>query len=157
MGEHRLHAGDGHEVRPPLVQQRVDPEERLQAPAEARPGLADPLGNRAHPPAMRGIQVQDPVRLPVAQRPQDDRLGLQGTGHVSPLRDAILSEVMSRVKMYTTEPCGFCRTAKALLAARRIPYEEINLAKNPEGRAKLVEVTGMMTFPQVIIDGKPIG
>ena len=64
---------------------------------------------------------------------------------------------MSRVKLYTTEPCGFCRTAKALLAARRIPYEEINLAKNPEGRAQLVELTGMMTFPQVIIDGKPIG
>ena len=64
---------------------------------------------------------------------------------------------MSRVTVYTTEPCGFCRTAKALLAARRIPYEEINLAKDPSGRAKLAELTGMMTFPQVIIDGKPIG
>jgi glutaredoxin 3 len=64
---------------------------------------------------------------------------------------------MSRVTVYTTEPCGFCRTAKALLAARRIPYEEINLAKDPSGRAKLAELTGMMTFPQVVIDGKPIG
>jgi glutaredoxin 3 len=64
---------------------------------------------------------------------------------------------MSRVTVYTTEPCGFCRTAKALLAARRIPYEEINLAKDPSGRSKLAEVTGMMTFPQVMIDGAPIG
>ena len=64
---------------------------------------------------------------------------------------------MSRVTVYTTEPCGFCRTAKALLAARKIPYEEINLAKDPSGRAKLAELTGMMTFPQVVIDGKPIG
>jgi glutaredoxin 3 len=64
---------------------------------------------------------------------------------------------MSRVTVYTTEPCGFCRTAKALLAARRIPYEEVNLAKDPSGRAQLAELTGMMTFPQVIIDGKPIG
>ena len=64
---------------------------------------------------------------------------------------------MNRVTVYTTEPCGFCRTAKALLAARRIPYEEINLAKDPSGRAQLAEVTGMMTFPQVVIDGKPIG
>ncbi len=64
---------------------------------------------------------------------------------------------MSRVTVYTTEPCGFCRTAKALLAARRIPYEEINLAKDPSGRARLAELTGMMTFPQVVIDGKPIG
>jgi glutaredoxin 3 len=64
---------------------------------------------------------------------------------------------MNRVTVYTTEPCGFCRTAKALLAARKIPYEEINLAKDPSGRAKLAELTGMMTFPQVVIDGKPIG
>jgi glutaredoxin 3 len=64
---------------------------------------------------------------------------------------------MKRVTLYTTEPCGFCRTAKALLAARRIPYEEISLAKDPDGRARLAEMTGMMTFPQVVIDGKPIG
>ena len=64
---------------------------------------------------------------------------------------------MTRVTVYTTEPCGFCRTAKALLDSRAIPYEEINLAKDPAGRAELVELTGMMTFPQVVIDGRPIG
>jgi glutaredoxin 3 len=64
---------------------------------------------------------------------------------------------MSRVTVYTTEPCGFCRTAKALLNARKIPFEEINLAKNGEGRAELAQQTGMMTFPQVIIDGELVG
>ena len=59
--------------------------------------------------------------------------------------------------MYSTEPCGFCRTAKTLLNARNIPYQEINLAKDPAGRQALVELTGRMTFPQIIIDGKPIG
>ena len=59
--------------------------------------------------------------------------------------------------MYTTEPCGFCRTAKALLNARKIPYEEINLAKDPDGRAELASKTGMMTFPQIVIDGENIG
>jgi glutaredoxin 3 len=59
--------------------------------------------------------------------------------------------------MYTTEPCGYCRTAKALLAKRNIPYEEINLARDEAGRAELAERTGMMTFPQVIIDGVPLG
>lgn len=62
-----------------------------------------------------------------------------------------------RVTVYTTEPCGFCRVAKSLLDKRGIPYEEINLAKDAGGRAELAELTGMMTFPQVIIDGKPIG
>src|ERR671910_444324 len=69
----------------------------------------------------------------------------------------ILCEVMARVTVYTTEPCGFCRVAKALLNKRAVPFDEINLAKDPDGRAKLVELTGMMTFPQVVIDGEPIG
>jgi glutaredoxin 3 len=64
---------------------------------------------------------------------------------------------MGNVIVYTTEPCGYCRTAKALLQRRGIPFEEINLAKDANGRAELVALTGMMTFPQVIIDGKPIG
>jgi glutaredoxin 3 len=64
---------------------------------------------------------------------------------------------MGKITVYTTEPCGYCRTAKALLQRRGIPYEEINLAKDADGRAELVARTGMMTFPQVIIDGQPIG
>ena len=64
---------------------------------------------------------------------------------------------MSQVTVYTTEPCGYCRVAKALLNKRGIAFEEINLAKDPEGRAELVRRTGMMTFPQVVIDGAPLG
>ena len=70
---------------------------------------------------------------------------------------AIFSEVLSRVTVYTTEPCGFCRVAKALLTKRNVPFTEINLAKDPSGRSELVRLTGMMTFPQVVIDDKPIG
>ena len=64
---------------------------------------------------------------------------------------------MSRVTVYTTEPCGYCRTAKALLDKRGVEYTEVNLAKDAEGRAELIQLTGMMTFPQVVIDGTPIG
>jgi glutaredoxin 3 len=64
---------------------------------------------------------------------------------------------MSRITVYTTEPCGYCRVAKALLQKRSVPYAEVNLAKDPAGRAELVRITGMMTFPQVVIDGEPIG
>ena len=64
---------------------------------------------------------------------------------------------MSRVTIYTTEPCGFCRVAKSLLAKRNVAFTEINLAKDPLGRAELVRLTGMMTFPQVVIDDEPIG
>jgi glutaredoxin 3 len=62
-----------------------------------------------------------------------------------------------KVVLYSTEPCGFCRQAKALLESRDIRFEEINLAKNPEGRANLVALTGQMTFPQVLVGERSIG
>ena len=63
----------------------------------------------------------------------------------------------TKITLYTTEPCGFCRQAKALLGARGVTYDEVNLARDPEGRAALVELTGQMTFPQVIVGDRPIG
>jgi len=63
----------------------------------------------------------------------------------------------STITMYTTEPCGFCRQAKALLQARGVDYEEVNLARDPDGRADLVDLTGQMTFPQIVIEGRSIG
>lgn len=64
---------------------------------------------------------------------------------------------MADVVVYTTEPCGFCRQAKALLESRGVIYVEINLAKDPDGRADLVARTGQMTFPQILIADKPLG
>ncbi len=64
---------------------------------------------------------------------------------------------MSSVTVYTTHPCPYCSRAKALLDARGIPYEEINLASDPDGRAALVALTGLMTFPQIMIDDRTIG
>jgi glutaredoxin 3 len=63
----------------------------------------------------------------------------------------------TRITMFTTEPCGFCRQAKALLSARGLEYDEVNLAKDPGGRADLVRRTGQMTFPQVIVGDRAIG
>jgi glutaredoxin 3 len=64
---------------------------------------------------------------------------------------------MKSVIVYTTEMCSFCSSAKRLLAKRGIPFEEINLARDPDGRQELAEITGMITFPQILIDGASIG
>jgi glutaredoxin 3 len=64
---------------------------------------------------------------------------------------------MSQVIVYTTDPCSFCARVKGLLKSRGVEYEEINLARDADGRAELVRTTGMMTFPQVIVDGQLIG
>jgi glutaredoxin 3 len=63
----------------------------------------------------------------------------------------------SPVIVYTTEPCGFCRQAKALLQSRGVAFREVNLAKDSDGRADLVARTGQMTFPQVLVGERSIG
>ena len=63
----------------------------------------------------------------------------------------------SDVVVYTTEPCSFCTRVKQLLDTRGVEYTEINLARDAAGRMELVERTGMMSFPQVIISGELIG
>jgi glutaredoxin 3 len=62
-----------------------------------------------------------------------------------------------KVRVYTTEPCGFCRQAKTLLESRGVGFEEISLTKDPVGRANLVARTGQMTFPQIIIGERVLG
>lgn len=64
---------------------------------------------------------------------------------------------MKNVTVYTTDHCSLCVSAKTLLARRGIDYEEINLARDPDGRAELSRITGMFTFPQILIDGESIG
>lgn len=61
------------------------------------------------------------------------------------------------VTLYTTQPCARCGNAKAILAKHGIGWEEINLSKDPDGRVQLAEQTGLMTFPQIVVDGKTIG
>ena len=64
---------------------------------------------------------------------------------------------MAKITVYSTEPCSFCERAKQLLSLRKLTYDEINLAKNPAGRLELVEKTGMLSFPQIVIDGEVLG
>jgi len=64
---------------------------------------------------------------------------------------------MAEIIVYSTDPCSFCTRAKELLTQRGIAFEEVNLAKDPVGRAKLAGETGMMSFPQIVIDGSVLG
>ena len=64
---------------------------------------------------------------------------------------------MAMITLYTTDRCSRCVSAKALLTRRGLDFEEVNLAKDPDGRAELARLTGMITFPQIVIDGQPLG
>jgi glutaredoxin 3 len=64
---------------------------------------------------------------------------------------------MNEIIVYTTDPCSFCTRVKRLLDSRGVEFTEINLARDADGRSELVQRTGMMSFPQVIVDGTLIG
>jgi glutaredoxin 3 len=64
---------------------------------------------------------------------------------------------MKPVILYTTDRCGSCVGAKKLLEKRGISYEEINLTRDPDSRAQLQRLTGMYTFPQVVVGERAIG
>ena len=64
---------------------------------------------------------------------------------------------MAQITVYSTDPCSFCSNAKALLRQRGIEFDEVNLGKDPAGRAELVAKTGMMSFPQIVVDDHVLG
>ena len=61
------------------------------------------------------------------------------------------------IKIYSTAWCGPCASAKRLLDSLGQSYEEIDIEQNNISREKLMEMTGGMTVPQIIINDKPIG
>ena len=64
---------------------------------------------------------------------------------------------MKKVTVYTADPCARCGKAKALLARNGIEFSEVNLSKDPDGRAELSARTGLMTFPQIVIGEDTLG
>ena len=64
---------------------------------------------------------------------------------------------MEGITIYTTAWCGFCTRAKAFLEAKGLAYDEIPVDDDPGFRARLFDLTGGWTVPQILIDGRPIG
>ena len=70
---------------------------------------------------------------------------------------AILAAVSSGVVLFSTDSCTFCEHARSLLTKRGVVYEEVNLGPHPELQAELAAVTGLASFPQIVVDGEPLG
>jgi glutaredoxin 3 len=64
---------------------------------------------------------------------------------------------MPDVLVYTTDPCSFCARVKGILGSHGVQFAEVNLSKDPAGRVALAQRTGMLTFPQVVVDGELLG
>ena len=64
----------------------------------------------------------------------------------------------SRVVVYSTTHCGFCRRAEDLLEREGIAFDIIDVTHDRHARNTLVERTnGRRTVPVIFVDDQPIG
>ena len=65
---------------------------------------------------------------------------------------------MTRIVLYTTPFCGYCRAAKRLLGDKGLVFEEIDVAFDDEKRDEMIgRAGGSQTVPQTFIDGRHVG
>jgi glutaredoxin 3 len=65
---------------------------------------------------------------------------------------------MATVVFYSTSLCPYCALARRLLERRGVEYQERRLTRRAADRERLAEIAGGgRTYPQVLIDGEPVG
>ena len=65
---------------------------------------------------------------------------------------------MPAVKIYTTAVCPYCVRAKQILQAKGVAQiEEVRVDLHPEERARMMEITGRRTVPQIFIGETHVG
>jgi glutaredoxin 3 len=65
--------------------------------------------------------------------------------------------LVPRIVLYTTQWCGFCIRAKALLDARGLDFDEVSLDDDPAFRQTVWDLGHRWTVPLVLIDGDVVG
>jgi NADH-dependent peroxiredoxin subunit F len=64
---------------------------------------------------------------------------------------------MARIQMYSMEWCPYCAKAKALLGAKGIEYDEVDVTDDDDAAREMIERTGQRGVPQFFLDGQWIG
>jgi glutaredoxin 3 len=68
------------------------------------------------------------------------------------------SAEMPPVEIYTTRWCPYCHMAKALLKRKGVSYSEIDVGRERERRAEMIQrANGRTTVPQIFIGATHVG
>ena len=63
---------------------------------------------------------------------------------------------MKKVTIYSTPTCHFCSMAKDYFQANNIPFDAFDVASDMERRREMVEKSGQLGVPVILIDGEVI-
>ena len=65
-------------------------------------------------------------------------------------------KIMTRVIVYSTQNCPYCRMAKAFLDKHGVPYENIDVGADEESAKKMIELSGQRGVPVITVDNEVI-
>ncbi len=60
---------------------------------------------------------------------------------------------MSKVLLFSTSTCSWCRRAKRYFKERRVPFKEVNIERDPDAARDIVRKTGQTGVPVIKIGG----
>ena len=63
---------------------------------------------------------------------------------------------MKNVTIYSTPTCHFCQMAKEYFKANGVKYSEFDVASNLEKRKEMMEKSGQLGVPVIIIDNNVV-
>jgi glutaredoxin 3 len=61
---------------------------------------------------------------------------------------------MSRVVLFSTSTCSWCRRAKRYFKERKVPFKEINVERDQDAARDVVRKTGQTDVPVIKIGSK---
>lgn len=64
--------------------------------------------------------------------------------------------MMSKVIVYSTRYCQYCRMAKAFLDNHGVPYESIDVGEDSKAAEKMIELSGQRGVPVILVDDEVI-
>ena len=63
---------------------------------------------------------------------------------------------MKNVTIYSTPTCTYCKAAKDYFAAHNVPFTEFNVASDTERRKEMIDKSGQMGVPVIVIGDKVV-
>ena len=64
--------------------------------------------------------------------------------------------LMTKVTVYSTKNCPYCRMAKAFLEKYGVPYESIDVGSDEDAAQKMIELSGQRGVPVITVDNEVI-
>jgi alkyl hydroperoxide reductase subunit F len=64
--------------------------------------------------------------------------------------------MMSKVTVYSTQDCQYCRMVKAFLDKHGVPYESIDVGEDQAAAEKMIRLSGQRGVPVIVVDDEVI-